>query len=107
MKITIIGAGVAGSVLADILTGMGHEITIVEKSKRPGGMCKSYYKEGFTYEYGPHILATHHSTNLAKNYILKKLDVVDTSLTSASFLKNKITYYPPSIYSAKKNWIIQ
>ena len=102
MKITIIGAGVAGSVLADILTDMGHEITIIEKSKRPGGMCKSYYKDGFTYEYGPHILATHHSTNLAKNYILKKLDVVNTSLTSASFLKNKITYYPPSIHSAKK-----
>lgn len=102
MKITIIGAGVAGSVLADILTDMGHEITIIEKSKRPGGMCKSYYKDGFTYEYGPHILATHHSTNLAKNYILKKLDVVNTSLTSASYLKNKITYYPPSIHSAKK-----
>ena len=31
MKITIIGAGVAGSVLADILTDMGHEITIIEK----------------------------------------------------------------------------
>ncbi len=102
MKITIIGAGVAGSVLCDILTEIGHEVTVIEKSKSPGGMCKSYYKDGFTYEYGPHILATHHSTKLAKNYILKKLDVVNTSLTSASFVKNKITYYPPSIHSAKK-----
>ena len=82
---------------------MGHETTVVEKSRLPGGMCKSYYKDGFTYEYGPHILANHHSTNLAKNYILKKLDVVNTKLTSASFLKNTSTYYPPSIYSAK-NW---
>ena len=102
MKILIIGAGVAGSVLSDLLSNMGHETTVMEKSKLPGGMCKSYYKDGFTYEYGPHILANHHSTNLAKNYILKKLDVVNTKLTSASFLKNTITYYPPSIYSAKK-----
>ena len=70
MKITIIGAGVAGSVLCDILTEIGHEVTVIEKFKSPGGMCKSYYKDGFTYEYGPHILATHHSTKLAKNYIL-------------------------------------
>ena len=102
MKITIIGAGVAGSVLSDVLTEMGHEVLVIEKSKIAGGMCKSYYKGGFTYEYGPHILANHHSTNVAKNYILKKLDVVNTKLTSASFLKNKITYYPPSIHSAKK-----
>ena len=102
MKITIIGAGVAGSVLCDVLTDMGHNVMVIEKSSTPGGMCKSYYKNGFTYEYGPHILANHHSTKLAKNYILKKLDVVNTKLTSASFLKNTITYYPPSIYSAKK-----
>ena len=102
MKITIIGAGVAGSVLTDILSEMGHEVTLIEKSKSPGGMCKSYYKDGFTYEYGPHILANHHSTEKAKNYILKKLDVVETKLTTASYLKNKITYYPPSIHSAKK-----
>ena len=101
MKITIIGAGVAGSVLSDVLSDMGHETLIIEKSKLPGGMCKSYYKDGFTYEYGPHILANHHSTSLAKNYILKKLDVVNTKLTSASYLRNSITYYPPSIYSAK------
>jgi len=102
MKIIIIGAGVAGSVLCDVLSDMGHEITIIEKSKTPGGMCKSYYKNGFTYEYGPHILANHHSTTIAKNYILKKLDVVKTNLTSASYLKNTITYYPPSVYSAQK-----
>ena len=76
MKITIIGAGVAGSVLCDVLTDMGHNVLVIEKSSTPGGMCKSYYKNGFTYEYGPHILANHHSTKLAKNYILKKMLLV-------------------------------
>jgi phytoene dehydrogenase-like protein len=66
MKIVIIGAGVSGSVLSDLLTKQNHEVTIIERSKIPGGMCKSYYKDGFTYEYGPHILATHHSSQRTK-----------------------------------------
>jgi phytoene dehydrogenase-like protein len=57
MKIIIIGSGVAGSVLADLLSNTSHTVTVIEKDFSPGGMCKSYYKDGFTYEYGPHILA--------------------------------------------------
>jgi UDP-galactopyranose mutase len=102
MKIVIIGAGVSGSVLSDLLSKQKHEVTIIEKSKIPGGMCKSYYKDGFTYEYGPHILATHHSSQRTKEYIKSKIEVKKTFLTSASYVNNTITYYPPSIHSAKK-----
>jgi len=102
MKIVIIGAGVSGSVLSDLLTKQNHEITIIEKSKTPGGMCKSYYKDGFTYEYGPHILATHHSSEKTKEYIKSKIEVQKTYLTSASYVDKTITYYPPSIHSARK-----
>ena len=69
MKIIIIGTGVAGSVMADMLTKKGHKITLIEKDNKPGGMCKSYYKGGFTYEYGPHILAMHNCSEKSKNYI--------------------------------------
>ena len=102
MKILIIGSGVAGSALADLLTNTENEVIVLEKDISPGGMCKSYYKDGFTYEYGPHILANHHSTAKAKKYLTSKIDVVNTQLTTASFLKKTLTYYPPSIYSAKK-----
>ena len=102
MKIVIIGAGVSGSVLSDLLSKQNHEVLIIEKSNTPGGMCKSYYKDGFTYEYGPHVLATHHSTAKTKNYIQNKIEVNKTFLTSASYVDGIITYYPPSIYSAKK-----
>ena len=102
MKIVIIGAGVSGSVLSDLLSKQNHEVVIIEKSKTPGGMCKSYYKDGFTYEYGPHILATHHSSVKTKEYIKSKIEVQKTYLTSASYVDNTITYYPPSVHSAKK-----
>ena len=72
MKIIIIGTGVAGSVMADMLTKKGHKITLIEKDNKPGGMCKSYYKGGFTYEYGPHILAMHNCSKKSENYIKSK-----------------------------------
>lgn len=102
MKIIIIGTGVAGSVMADMLTKKGHKVTLIEKDNKPGGMCKSYYKGGFTYEYGPHILAMHNCSEKSKNYIKSKIETVETQLTSGSFLKKTLTYFPPSIYSAKK-----
>lgn len=100
MNIIIIGAGVAGSVLANLLAQRNHKITILEKDKTPGGMCKSYYKEGFIYEYGPHILANHNCSGRTIDYIRSKISTVDTQLTTATCVNNKITHYPPSIESA-------
>ena len=102
MKIVIIGSGVAGSTLANLLKKDGHNILVLEKDKTPGGMCKSYYKEGFVYEYGSHILAMHNCSNEAAEFLKKNIDTNNTELTTASFVNNTLTYYPPSIYSAEK-----
>ena len=102
MKIIIIGSGVAGSVLADLLSEENHEVVVLEREKRPGGMCKSYYKQGFTYEYGPHILAMHNCSAKASAYIQSKISTYKTQLTTASSVGGKLTFYPPSIYSADR-----
>ena len=74
MKIVIVGTGVAGSVMADMLTSRGFDVLLLEKETVPGGMCKSYYKEGFTYEYGPHILAVHNCSKKSADYLKSKID---------------------------------
>ncbi len=102
MKVIIIGSGVAGSVLADLLSEQKHEVLVLEREKRPGGMCKSYYKQGFTYEYGPHILAMHNCSAKASKYIQSKISTYKTQLTTASSVGGKLTFYPPSIYSADR-----
>ncbi|MGR3303184.1 MAG: UDP-galactopyranose mutase [Candidatus Scalindua sp.] len=99
MKITIIGSGVAGSVLSNLLSKLGHKVTVLEKEKCPGGMCKSYYKDGFVYEYGPHILAVHNSSDEAIDYLRSNVETIDTQMTTASFINGVLTNYPPGIHS--------
>lgn len=50
---TIAGAGAAGLSLALMLDG---PVTIYEREKAPGGLCRSTTIEGFTFDVGPHIL---------------------------------------------------
>jgi UDP-galactopyranose mutase len=107
MKIVIVGTGVAGSVMADMLTSRGFDVLLLEKETVPGGMCKSYYKEGFTYEYGPHILAVHNCSKKSADYLKSKIETVETQLTSGSVINGQLTYYPPSIFSAEKLNLIE
>jgi UDP-galactopyranose mutase len=107
MKVVIIGAGTAGCVLANLLVARGHRVTVIEKDRVPGGMSKSYEKDGFVHEYGPHILAIHHCTEEAARYIRRHIEAVETRLTSAACIGGTLTYYPPSIHSAERLGIAQ
>jgi len=57
VKIAILGGGISGCALARMLAGDGHAVTVLEKSERPGGLCKSRKYGEFTFdEAGGHIL---------------------------------------------------
>lgn len=52
-KTGILGGGVAGLSLSYFLGG---DTEILEKDDRCGGLCRSYEKDGFTYDLGGHII---------------------------------------------------
>ena len=57
MKIAILGGGISGVSLARMCAADGHDVTVLEKSDRAGGLCKSRNVDGFTFdEAGGHIL---------------------------------------------------
>ncbi len=57
MKIAILGGGISGVALARMLAADGHSVTVLEKSERAGGLCKSRRYGEFTFdEAGGHIL---------------------------------------------------
>lgn len=58
MKQVILGGGLSAISTAYFLQERDEidEILILEKEDRPGGLCRSIMKDGYTYDIGPHIL---------------------------------------------------
>lgn len=53
MNIGIIGGGLSGITLQSLLA---HSSEVLEKEDRPGGLCRTFVKDGFYYDIGGHIL---------------------------------------------------
>lgn len=57
MKIAILGGGISGTALARMLTEDGHDVLVLERAERPGGLCRSRRLGEFTFDdAGGHIL---------------------------------------------------
>ena len=60
VKTLILGAGVTGLSVGYHLEKAGQkDYLILEKEKEPGGLCRSIYKNGFTFDYSGHLLHLH------------------------------------------------
>ena len=55
-KIIIIGGGIAGLSTGVYAQINGYDVTIFEKHSKPGGMCTSWHRKGFTFDYCIHNL---------------------------------------------------
>jgi protoporphyrinogen oxidase len=65
VKIAILGGGISGCALARMLAADGHRVTVLEKTERVGGLCKSRSYDGFTFdEAGGHIIFSKDQTVL-------------------------------------------
>lgn len=52
-RVLIIGGGFAGCIAADMLTGKGHDVTLVERAPVLGGSCRTFTHGGHPYTLGP------------------------------------------------------
>ncbi|MCL2460038.1 MAG: FAD-dependent oxidoreductase [Euryarchaeota archaeon] len=52
MKYIILGGGLAGITTARLLHEHGHTALVLEAEAQPGGLCRSYTKDGFTFDLG-------------------------------------------------------
>ncbi len=57
-KVLIIGSGIGGLSTAIILAGLGFDVTVLEKNSRPGGLMRSYSRDGIECEVGVHYLGS-------------------------------------------------
>ena len=52
-KAVVIGSGFAGMSAASFMAKAGWEVTVLEKHDMPGGRCRMYQQDGFTFDMGP------------------------------------------------------
>lgn len=99
----ILGAGLTGLSVAYRLS---KDYLIVEKSSSAGGLCKSVYKDGFTYDYTGHFL--HFSKPSIKKFVSDNLDgLKKIEKSSWIFSEGKFTKYPyqMNLYGLSKKTI--
>jgi protoporphyrinogen oxidase len=57
MNIGILGGGIGGLTLQRFLQ---HQSEVLEKEATPGGLCRTFWKDGFGFDIGGHILFSKH-----------------------------------------------
>lgn len=53
----VLGSGIGGLAAALLLSNDGKKVAVFEKHKRPGGRLGSFHKEGYTIDYGVHLVS--------------------------------------------------
>lgn len=95
MKITIVGAGLFGIVLAHQLAQENFDILIIEKRNHIGGNCFDYFDEHtgiLIHKYGPHIL--HINDNNIYKYIRNFCEFNNYKHQVRTLYKNKLYEFP-------------
>ena len=106
-NIAIIGAGMTGLSLAYNL--QEHNITIFDKSWRPGGRVSTRKHDNYLFDHGAHYLSKNHNSNQLSE-ILTKLDLItekeilfSTDLEKNKIIKKKILIGKKGMNSIPKN----
>ncbi|MBN2586227.1 MAG: FAD-dependent oxidoreductase [Candidatus Fermentibacteraceae bacterium] len=100
-KVVIVGGGIAGLTLAERLTASERDIdvTVLERENSPGGLARTFSREGFLFDIGPHRF--HTSDPLVSDYLLDILgdDHVTISRSSNVYMAGKYRSWPLSLRS--------
>lgn len=95
-RIVIVGAGVAGLTIAErLLSEYGeNDVTIIESEDSPGGLARSFEREGYIFDIGPHRF--HTSDPAVDAYLLHILAEHHISIerSSSVFMENRYRNWP-------------
>ncbi|MDM7992124.1 MAG: FAD-dependent oxidoreductase [Candidatus Fermentibacter sp.] len=99
----VVGAGVAGLTLAERLcAGGGCEVTVLEGEESPGGLARTFTREGFRFDIGPHRF--HTSDTAVQSYLLEILGSEITAIPRASsvYIAGRYQDWPLSLGGVTK-----
>lgn len=93
VKTLILGGGLTGLSTAYHLEQAGrHDYLVLEKENEPGGLCRSIYKKGFTFDYSGHLLHLH--TEQGRKLVRELLGTNLHKLTRRAWVYTQSTRVP-------------
>jgi protoporphyrinogen oxidase len=102
MKVVILGAGPCGLSAAWELIGKGHEIHVIEKLDRPGGLCLTNSRDGFKFDLGGHRIISSNPVLLKKIQGLLGPKLLKRNRKSSIFWNSRFYRYPIEFRDALK-----
>lgn len=93
-RTVILGAGPAGLMAALELARNGERPVVLEKEGEPGGLCRSFTRNGFTFDLGGHRFLTSRQDLLALVKDLLGEDLLLRERISQIWLSGKAFHYP-------------
>ena len=87
----ILGGGLTGLSLAQYLRG---ETLVLEALERPGGLCRSFVKDGFTYDIGGHILFSRDSELLDQLTSWLEGNLLEQRRNNQIWFRDRFVKYP-------------
>lgn len=94
----IVGAGIAGLQLGALLAAEGREVLILEKLSRVGGRAFLWEKDGFTVDYGIHLVrfGPKSATAAVMRRLGHELEFVDLGKSRVGFPDGSVADFPTS-----------
>ncbi len=91
MPIGILGGGLSGISLQRFLK---HDTEVLEKEDRVGGLCRTFYKDGFYYDIGGHILFSKDKkiTDFVKTVLVQNINYCKRN--NKIFFRDRLVKYP-------------
>jgi protoporphyrinogen oxidase len=100
-RTVVVGAGVAGLTLAERLlaSGSGGTVTVLEREDHPGGLGRTFSRDGFLFDIGPHRF--HTSDPAVQSYLLEVLgdDFITMPRASSVYMAGRYSRWPLTLGS--------
>ena len=93
-KVVIIGGGVTGLAAAGFLAET-HDCVLLEREAEVGGYCRTFYQDGFTWDYSGHFF--HFRNKWVADYVHERLDVenlLSVKKISRIFFRGRYVDFP-------------
>jgi protoporphyrinogen oxidase len=95
MSVVIIGGGLSGLSAGAALLQAGLDVTVIEKDNMVGGLARSFSRNGYVFDFGPHIFFGKKMVPVLRDYFGgKEVLVRNDNLRQGIYIRNELFKYP-------------